>query len=762
MQTSSNGTPRTSLRARLDPTRWLGSLYLSACNRVGEGTRAIGRPLIHNEGRIEIGRHATLRSLGSPVRLIASGTGRIFIGDDVVIDVGAHIFSDRSVQIGDGVVIGPNVIISDRSETGDTGPIEIEPRVRIGAGARVIGPCRIGRDASVLAGSVVRADVPSGAVVAAQPQPQDGYPDGAPTSRSGGAPASTNGLAKARERASAFPVRRVRAILTADSTIDELAQHLGAPTEDGLLVESEIAPFDQVVPTLMSLHGREPKVDLAVVWTRPDRVCPSFQELLSAGSPAVDQVFSEVDAFASVVRAQSRAARFLFVPSWVLPPWHRGLGMLELRGPRASAVLMGMNLRLADALAELPNVFLLDAQRWLAVAADGGFDPKLWHAGKIAFTSDVLSEAARDMHAALRGLLGMSRKVVVLDLDDTLWGGIVGDVGWEGLRLGGHDAEGEAFVEFQKQLLAMTRRGIALAVVSKNEESTALEAMRSHPEMIIRPEMLAAFRINWKDKAQNIVELAKELNLGMQSMVFIDDNPMERGRVREALPEVYVPDWPVDPTHYPRALESLRCFDAPHVSAEDRERNTMYATERERNSIRSQVASLEEWLTSLHLTVRFERLGPSNVARAAQLLNKTNQMNLRTRRLSEGEFLLWSQEEDHEVWTIHVSDRFGNAGLTGLLGLARDGGEVHLADFVLSCRVMGRRVEETMVWAGKVRAAALGGSTLVVTPIPTAKNKPCLDFFANCEGLSKGTESYVHWVGEPPPAPDLVTVEGLS
>jgi FkbH-like protein len=354
----------------------------------------------------------------------------------------------------------------------------------------------------------------------------------------------------------------------------------------------------------------------------------------------------------------------------------------------------------------------------------------------------------------------MSRKLVVVDLDDTMWGGIVGDVGWENLHLGGHDPSGEAFVQFQRQLLALTKRGIALAVVSKNEESTALEAMRAHPEMVIRPEMLAAYRINWRDKAQNIADIAKELNLGIQSVVFLDDNPIERGRVRESLPEVYVPEWPADPTRYPQALESLPCFDTPHVSAEDLERNAMFATERERTTLRAQVSSIDEWLATLDLVVRFEPLRPANIARAAQLLNKTNQLNLRTRRLGETELLEWSREGGHEGWAVHVSDRFGNAGLTGLLGMAREGDDVALVDYVLSCRVMGRRVEEAMVWAAQVRAARLGGQKLVIEPIATAKNKPCLDFFARLEG--EAAPRYVRDAGSAEPAPAGIRLEGLE
>jgi FkbH-like protein len=329
------------------------------------------------------------------------------------------------------------------------------------------------------------------------------------------------------------------------------------------------------------------------------------------------------------------------------------------------------------------------------------------------------------------------------------------------LRLGGHDPNGEAFVEFQQQLLALTKRGVALAVVSKNEETVALEAMRRHPEMVLRPEMLAAFRINWQDKAQNIVEIANELNLGLQSIVFLDDNPVERARVREALPEVYVPDWPADPTSYPVALASLNCLDAAHLSSEDLARNAMYATERERRSLRTRVSSMEEWLAALDLVVRFEPFGKPNAARIVQLLNKTNQMNLKTRRLSEAELAEWAAHPAREVWGVHVSDRFGDAGLTGILSLGREADEAHVEDYVLSCRVMGRRVEETMVWAAKRRAAALGAKWLVVKPIATPKNKPCCDFFARTDLLRDGNH-YRHPVGGDDPAPAKVTIQGLS
>ena len=695
---------------------------LDGCDRIGHGTRVFGRPLVKNEGRIEIGDAVTIHSNASPVRLTTTNAGTIVIGAGVTIEPGVAITSDAEVRIEEDVTIGPNVTICDRDEHGVARAIVIEKGARIGANARLEAGCIVPRGTIVAPHATLQEHARKVATSVRMSVKQHG--------------------------------EHVRALVMADFTIDEIEDLFEGE------IDAEIAPFDSVVPTLLGLSGRASKPDVAFVWTRPDAASPAFRALL-AGEPADEAaIMADVDALAQTIVTSAEHARFVFVASWVLPPWRRGLGMLELRnGP--TTTLMRMNLRLSEAIAKAPNAFVLDASRWLACASDGGVDPKLWHAGKIGFTRDVLAEAARDVRAATNGVLGRAKKLVVVDLDDTMWGGIVGDVGWESLVLGGHDARGEAFVELQKKLVALTRRGIALAVVSKNEESTALEAMRSHPEMIIKPEMLASYRINWKDKAQNIAEIASELNLGLQSVVFIDDNPVERGRVSEALPEVFVPEWPRDPTHYARALESLRCFDTPHVSKEDLVRNEMYATERQRAALKNVATSIDEWLKSLGLVVRFERIGKTNVSRAAQLLNKTNQMNLRTRRLSEAELLAWAGDPSHEAWAVHVADRFGDAGLTGIFALSHDGERARLEDWLLSCRVMGRRVEDAMLWAAASRAEKLGARSLVIEPVVTKKNKPCIDFFAGA-GLPREGESWLLPLGARLEAPQLVSIEGLA
>jgi len=349
--------------------------------------------------------------------------------------------------------------------------------------------------------------------------------------------------------------------------------------------------------------------------------------------------------------------------------------------------------------------------------------------GKIPFGNEVFKAAARDIKAALRGMLGYARKLIIVDLDETLWGGIVGDAGWENLVLGGHHHIGEAYADFQQALKSMQNRGILLAVVSKNEEQVALEAIRKHPEMVLKLEDFAGWRINWQDKVQNIIDLMTELNLGLQSAVFIDDNPVERARVKESLPEVLVPDWPEDPLFYPAALLSLGCFELPSLSREDLARTTLYLSENKRRELKQTVGSLEDWLTRLSIRVQVEKLHPANLQRATQLLNKTNQMNLSTRRMSEAELMAWAEQEHHRLWTLRVSDKFGDAGLTGILSLEIQNRNAQIVDFILSCRVLGRKIEETMLATAIHHAQSLGIQNVYARYTPTAKNKPCLDFF---------------------------------
>jgi FkbH-like protein len=274
-----------------------------------------------------------------------------------------------------------------------------------------------------------------------------------------------------------------------------------------------------------------------------------------------------------------------------------------------------------------------------------------------------------------------------------------------------------------------------LGIVSKNDERIALEAIASHPEMLLRANHFAGWRINWEDKAGNIIALTEELNLGLDSVVFIDDNPIERDRIRQTLPAVLVPEWPPSPAYYCLALASLDCFDAPFVSLEDRNRTAMYAVERERKESLDQTPDLDEWLAGLGLMMEVELLSDTNLPRAVQLLNKTNQLNLSTRRLSATQFLAWAEQPDHQVLVFRVTDKFGDYGLVGIGSLACDRatGQAKVIDFVLSCRVFGRKLEESMFWVLEAKARAAGASVLAADYLATPKSGPTLAMLKRLE-----------------------------
>jgi FkbH-like protein len=544
-------------------------------------------------------------------------------------------------------------------------------------------------------------------------------------------------------------------LLVADFTADELASLLRGSAQLPT-TQMRVAPYDQVTQSLLGTPSEGPG-DFLVVWTRPENTIKSFGRLVQGDSVPLDDVLRDVDAFCELLIGAAPRYRFVFVPTWTMPHWHRGLGVADAKQGTIRA-LTAMNLRLMDRLAEASSILVLNAERWIAAAGRPAYTAKPWYLGKLAFPAEVLREAASDIKAALAALTGLARKVVVVDLDDTMWGGTVGEQGWQNLRVGGHDPHGEGFVDFQHALKALRRRGVLLAIASKNEEAIALEAVDSHPEMVLRRGDFVAWRINWRDKAQNIAELAAELNLGLQSFVFIDNDPVERARVREALPDVLVPEWPSDPLDYRNAIHALRCFDTAALTDSDADRTQLYAEERERTDLKAQVGSLAEWLKGLEMRVRVERLSASNIQRVVQLFNKTNQMNLSTRRLSADELSTWSSAPGRMLWAFTVADRFGDAGLTGIVSLEAEHGHGRIVDYILSCRVMGRKVEDTMLHVAVTAARAQGLARVEAQYVKTAKNKPCLEFFERC-GFSADDDCFVWDAAAPYPLPDEITLE---
>jgi FkbH-like protein len=516
----------------------------------------------------------------------------------------------------------------------------------------------------------------------------------------------------------------------------------------------KLGPLDQVVPFLSAAEA-DPNGHVWV-WTRPERISPSFHAAINYREPESDKVLLEVDRFADLLMAAAERWHKLYVPLWQIPASESyGAGELNFASG-VHALLLRMNARLCERVAKVPNILVMHSDRWVQQAGPKAWSKRLWYLTKTPFPNEVFQAATDDLLSIRKLAQGQGIKLIVLDLDDTLWGGVVGDDGWENLRLGGHDPTGESFVDFQRSLKGLKERGIMLAIASKNEEATAMEAMDKHPEMILRQSDFVAMRIDWNDKAGNIREMVKQLNIGERSVMFIDDNPVERSRVRAFLPDVIVPEWPTNKLLYDQELRRLNVFDLGSVSSEDARRTVLYKEEADRERSKAGTDSVEAWLRSLEMKITVQPVSESDFTRVHQLFLKTNQFNLTTRRLIEKELHDWMAHADHELWSFRVSDQFGDAGLTGVLGLDLSPGPVALiTDLILSCRVMGRRVEETLLHVAYKLALNRGKDVLKAILMPTERNKPCLDFLLR-SGMHTSDDGHTFtWpMKHPFPCPD--------
>jgi FkbH-like protein len=326
-------------------------------------------------------------------------------------------------------------------------------------------------------------------------------------------------------------------------------------------------------------------------------------------------------------------------------------------------------------------------------------------------------------------LSGRVAKVLVTDLDNTLWGGVIGEDGLDGIKVGA-EYPGAAYQALQRAMLDLSRRGVLLAICSKNNASDALEVLLKHPGMLLHPEHFAALRINWDDKATNLRQIAAELNIGVDALAFFDDNPVERERVRQELPEVFVIEVPPDPMDYARALREFPAFERLVLTEEDRERSRMYAEQRQRTELQQVAGTLEEYYRSLQMVITVQPLAHNNLERIAQLTQKTNQFNLTTRRYSEQQLLDVVSTGTAEVFGASVRDRFGDNGLVGVTIMRRAGEVCEIDTFLLSCRVIGRTVETGILAYLIEHARVCGAQQVIGWFIPTKKNAPAKDFLS--------------------------------
>ncbi|MGI9146792.1 MAG: HAD-IIIC family phosphatase [Chloroflexota bacterium] len=535
--------------------------------------------------------------------------------------------------------------------------------------------------------------------------------------------------------------RRIRVALLSNATLDHLASYVNVECyRAGLRPTVYQAGFDQVTQEILDsrsgLYEFEP--DVVICALHASRLFPRLHPDpfgLSIGERRAEVTRGLADLEGLLDALTQRTSALVLVHN-VVTPQHPALGILDWRDELGQSELFGdMNRRLAELVrSRYRSVYVVDEDQVQSrVGKAHATDARLWLTAGVAWGEAVHLRLAREYLRYVRPLRGLASKCVVLDLDNTLWGGVVGEDGIEGIQLG-PNAPGNAFVAFQRELDQLWRRGILLAICSKNNLDDVTPAFERHPSMVLTWAHIAAHRINWQSKAENLRELASELHIGLDSLVFLDDNPVERAVVRSELPEVLVPELPSDPAQYRSALLELDVFESLGLTNEDRERGHLYAEQAQRRAFETsaRASSLEDYLAGLQMVVDIAPARPADVARLAQLTNKTNQFNLTTRRYTEADVVAMLAD-GWNVIGLRVSDRFGDNGLVGLaIVTPGEAGVREIDTLLLSCRVMGRGVESALLGFVADQARASGITRLRGRFIPTPKNTPARECFPSC------------------------------
>ncbi len=501
----------------------------------------------------------------------------------------------------------------------------------------------------------------------------------------------------------------------------ELLEHFLAA--EGIATELFVGEYDdytaQILEPESELHAFRPEVLVLI---------PAPQRCRYAGGPADPRERVEEQAHALVrdllglCRTASERSGADVVLANFLPPAGIDLGPYRsktLASDWSYTKLVNLELGLqAPGTVHLCDLEFLAARLGTPEAEDA----RAWFESKQPCSPRLLVDFAREAARVAASTRRTPKKVLVLDLDNTLWGDVIGDAGLEGIELGDTSPRGEAFKAFQRYVATLTRRGVVLAVASKNEHEIAMEPFEKHPEMVLRAEDIACFKANWEPKSENIRVIADELGLGLDSFVFVDDNRAEIEIVNQFVPEVATLHLGDDPSRFVRLLQDSGHFERLSITEADAARTGQYRAEAERRALASQTTDMDSYLSSLEMEARIRDFDETDLPRITQLINKSNQFNLTTRRRSQAEVAALAASADHTAFTLRLADRFSDHGLISVLVGERRDAELVLDTWLMSCRVLKRGVEVEALNELVARAARLGCRTLTGHYLPTKRN----------------------------------------
>ncbi len=498
--------------------------------------------------------------------------------------------------------------------------------------------------------------------------------------------------------------------------------------------------FQEAVGGSPGLLNQE--TDAVLVFTKLETLAPSLvYDFLALKAQSLEaektRIFSHIEAVLAGIRRQTPA---MILWHGFETPLHPAYGAIDTRFEQGQlATVRELNDGLRARLQNLANAYFVDMDRCMARVGEAEFyDQRYWHYGRAPYALEGLREIAQEDFKFIRALKGKNKKCLVLDCDNTLWGGVVGEDGLEGIKLGVNHP-GSAYYEFQKEVASLANRGVILALCSKNNEADVWEVFEKHPDMVLTGDQIATAQINWNDKAANLRQIALDLNIGLDSLVLIDDSEFEAELVRRELPQVTVLQFPkARPAEARRMLASCGLFDTLTVSDEDRQRGRMYKAEANRKRLMASSTDLESYYRSLEMVIVVSLADAFSIPRIAQQTQKTNQFNLTTRRYSEEDIRAFVAAPDVDVVQLQLSDRFGDAGIVGTCILRHSEGTTVFDTFLLSCRVLGRGVERVFLRKALELAVARGSRLAVGEYVASKMNSQVEAFYAQHGFLEVG------------------------
>jgi FkbH-like protein len=472
--------------------------------------------------------------------------------------------------------------------------------------------------------------------------------------------------------------------------------------------------------------------DVAILCVQTRDIAPDLWDSFTSLSEnkinaAIVRVADMFDELITQFRRNSQA--HLILHNLELPPTpNQGALDSQITTSQVAAIEQ-VNQRLRQTALKHRGVYLLDYDSVVARYGRSRWtDERKWLTMRAPIAASAMIELVNEWLRFLHPITGRVCKALVVDLDNTLWGGVIGEDGLEGIKLN-NEYPGASYLSLQKAILDLYYRGVILAVCSKNNHADAMAVIEDHSEMLLRPRHFAALKINWNDKAQNLREIAAELNVGLDALAFLDDSPAERALIRSELPEVTVIELPDDPISYAQTLRDCPAFERLTLSEEDRNRGNYYAEQRQRTESRQSATSLEDFYRSLDQEVEIAPVNSRTLARVAQLTQKTNQFNLTTRRYSEQQVAEMASDLSCRVYSTRVVDRFGDHGLVGVVIIRETGDTWEIDNLLLSCRVIGRTIETAIMSFVAEEARAAGVKQMLGWFLPTKKNVPAMDFY---------------------------------